>query len=87
MKSSKIQRLTTDFETITMKKYESFNTFHSKLKDIGNSLYNFRENISKFRVVKKIIRSLPNRFLPKITAIEKSKNLDSLTENELIGSL
>ena len=54
--------------------------FHSKLKDIVNFLYNLGKNISESRVVKKILRSLPDKFLPKITAIEESKDLDSLTE-------
>ena len=36
---------------------------------------------------KKSYGLLLDRFLPKITDIEESKNLDSLTENELIGSL
>ena len=87
MKSSKIQRLMTDFKTITMKEDESFDTFHSKLKDIVNSLYNLSEIIFESRAVNKILQSLPDRFLLKIIAIEESKDLDSLIENELIGSL
>ena len=30
---------------------------------------------------------MPEKFVPKITAIEESKDLNSLTENELLGSL
>ena len=40
-----------EFETITMKEDESFNTFHSKLKDIVNSLYNLGDIISESCVV------------------------------------
>ena len=87
MKSSKIQRLVTDFETITMKEDESFDTFHSKLKDIVDSLYNLGKIISESRIVKKILWSLSDRFLQKTSVIEESKYLDSLTENELIDSL
>ena len=76
-----------EFETITMKENESFDTSHSKFKDIVNSLYNLSEIFSKSRVVKKVLQSLPDRFLLKITAIEESKDLDSLTENELISFL
>lgn len=70
-----------------MEEDESFNAFHSRLKDIVNYLHNLGEIISKSRVVKKIIRSLPDRCLPKVTTIEESKDLNSLTKNELIGSL
>ena len=81
VKSFKIQRCMINFETIMMKEDESFDIFHSKLKDIVNSLYNFGKIIFESRVVNKIIFSSPNRFILKITAIEESKDLDSLTEN------
>ena len=69
-----------------MKEDELFDTFHSKLKDIVNFLYNLGEIIYKSRVVKKILRYLPDRFLLKIIAIEENKDFDSLTENKMIGS-
>ena len=71
VKSSKIQRLMTDFETITMKEDESFDTFHSMFKDIVNSLCNLGEIIFESRVVKKILWSLPDRFLPKLLPLKK----------------
>ena len=33
------------------------------------------------------MRSLPNRFQPKFTAIEESKNIDLLKVEELVGNL
>ena len=87
VKTLKIQRLVIYFETIKMEEDETFNIFHSRLKDIVNSLYDLGEIILESRVVKKILRSLPDMFLPKITTIEESKDLNSLTENELIGPL
>lgn len=71
----------TEFKIITIKEDESFDTFHNKIKDIVNSLYNIGKIISKFRVLKKILRFLPSRFLTKITDIEESKDLNFLTEN------
>ncbi|VVA28498.1 PREDICTED: zf-CCHC domain-containing, partial [Prunus dulcis] len=38
-------------------------------------------------VVKKILRSLPQRFQPKITAIEEIRDLNTLKVQELIGSI
>ncbi|KAM7519319.1 hypothetical protein LguiB_018281 [Lonicera macranthoides] len=72
---------------IKMKDNETITEFHTRLKDIVNSLYNLNEIIPEHRVVKKILRSLPERFIPKITAIEGSKDLNALKENELLGSL
>ena len=45
VKNSKIQRLTTEFETIRMSDKETFDDFHEKLKDIVNNLYNLGEVI------------------------------------------
>ena len=49
---------------------ETFEQFHGMLKDIANSLYNLGEAQSKTGIVKKILRSFPEKFIPKITAIE-----------------
>lgn len=87
VKNSKIQRLTSDFELIRMKENETITEFHSRLKDIVNSLYNLDEVIPEYHVVKKILRSLPECFIHKITVIEESKDLNTLKENELLGSL
>lgn len=87
VKNSKIQRITSDFGTIRMKENETFTEFHSRLKKHSNSLYNLDEIILEHHVVKKILRSLPKWFIPKITAIKESKDLNSLKENELLGSL
>ena len=39
------------------------------------------------KVVRKILRSLPESFHAKVTAIEESKDLDEIKVQELIGSL
>jgi hypothetical protein len=37
--------------------------------------------------VKKILRSLPAKWTPKVTAFQKAKNLDEVTSESLISSL
>lgn len=39
------------------------------------------------KMVRKIMRSLPKRFRPKVIAIERSKDLDYMKVEELVGSL
>ena len=87
VKNSKLQRLTTSFEEIRMDEDKSFDKFYAKLKDIVNSTINLREQILKPKIVRKILRSLPERFHAKITVIEESKGLDSIPLTELIGNL
>ena len=69
----KLQRLTTSFEEIKMKEDESFDEFYAKLKDIVNSAFNLRETIPEPKIVRKVLRSLPERFHTKITMIEEDR--------------
>ena len=68
---SKFQRFTTSFEEIKMEEDESFDEFYAKLKDIVNSAFNLGKTILKPKIVRKVLKSLPERFHAKITAIEE----------------
>ena len=71
VKDSKFQRLTTSFEKIKMEEDKPFDDFYAKLKDIVNSAFNLRETIPKPKIVRKVLRSLPERFHAKITTIKE----------------
>ena len=87
VKDLKLQRLTTSFVKIKMEKDESFNEFYAKLKDIVNSTFNLRNTIPESKIVRKMLRSLPERFHAKITTIEESKEIDKILLTELVGNL
>ena len=63
-----------------------FDEFYAKLKDIVNSAFNLGKKISEPKNVRKILRSLPEQFHAKITAIEKSKDIDTIPLTVLIGN-
>ena len=44
------------------------------------------EKTEDSKIARKILRSLPESFRAKVTAIEESKNLDDIKVQELIGS-
>ena len=87
VKDLKLQRLTTSFEEIKMEEDESFDEFYAKFKDIVNSAFNLGEIIPELKIVRKVLRSLPERFHAKITAIEESKDIDKIPLTELVGNL
>ena len=87
IKDSKFQRLTTSFEKIKMEEDELFDEFYANLKNIVNSTFNLGETIPKPKIVRKVLRSLPERFHAKITAIEKSKDIDKIPMTKLVGNL
>ena len=70
-----------------MEEDESFNEFYAKLKDIMNSAFNLGETILEPKIVRKVLRSLPERFQAKITVIEESKDIDKIPLTELVGNL
>ena len=70
VKDSKLQRLTTSFKEIKMEEDESFDEFYAKLKDIVNLAFNLEETIPEPNVMRKVLKSMPERFHAKITAIE-----------------
>ena len=61
-----------------MEEDESFNEFHAKLKDIVNLAFNLGETIPKLKIVRKVLRSLLERFHAKITKVEESKDIDKI---------
>ena len=70
-----------------MEEDESFNEFYTKLKDIVNLAFNLGEIILEPKIVRMVLRSLPERFHAKITAIEESKDVDKIPLTELVGNL
>ena len=78
IKDSKFQRLTTSFEEIKMEEDESFDEFYTKLKNIVNLAFN---------LIRKVLRSLPERFHAKIMAKKESTDIDKIPLTELVGNL
>ena len=70
-----------------MEEDESFDEFYAKFKDIVNLAFNLGETIPEPKIVRKVLRSLPERFHAKITAIKESKNIDKILLIELVGNL
>ena len=52
-----------------------------------NSTFNLGETISEPKIVRKVLKSLPERFHAKITTIEDSKDIDKIPLTELVGNL
>ena len=65
---------------------ELFNSFYGRLNEIVIAKLNLGEKIEDAKVVRKVLRSLPESFQAKVTAIEESKDLDEIKIQELVGS-
>ena len=78
VKTVKFQRLTSSFEEMRMEEDETFDEFYAKLKNIVNFAFNLGEFITESKIVRKILRSLPERFHAKIAAFEEVKDIDQI---------
>lgn len=70
-----------------MKNDETFSEFYIELSDSVNSCFNLGQRILNFKVVRKILRYVLDRFRPKVIVIEESKDMNLMRVDELVGSL
>ena len=65
----------------------SLSYFYPKLCDSANELFTLGEKIFETTLIRKIMRSFPNKFNSKVIAIEEARDLDSMKVENLIRSL
>src|ERR1044072_8731736 len=87
VRMSRLQMLTTQFESLKMSEEQTVSEFHMQIRDIANTSFALGEKMTNEKLVRKILRSLPKRFAMKVTAIEEAQDISQLQVDELIGSL
>ncbi|XP_031111872.1 uncharacterized protein LOC116015845 [Ipomoea triloba] len=87
VKQSKLQMVQTQFENLKMEEEEDITQFNGRILEIAGEAYNLGEPIPENRLVKKVLRSLPERFMMKVTAIQESKDLNTCKLSDLMGNL
>ena len=70
-----------------MEPTESITNMFTRFTDIINNLKSLDENYINGKLVRKILRSLLTNWEAKMTVIQKTKDLNKLALEELIGSL
>jgi hypothetical protein len=75
VKFAKLQMLISNFEEIKMLDDETFGEFYTRINNLRSSMVSLRKRVSDVKLIKKILRSLPERFRIKVTTIEESKGL------------
>ncbi|GKB31879.1 retrovirus-related pol polyprotein from transposon TNT 1-94 [Tanacetum coccineum] len=87
VKANKIDLLVQQYEQFMIPEEESIDNAFAKFNTIITSLKALDESFSSKNCVRKFLRALHPKWRAKVTAIEESKNLTTLSLDELIGNL
>ncbi|GJX80722.1 putative ribonuclease H-like domain-containing protein [Tanacetum coccineum] len=87
VKDNKIDLLVQQYEQFTVPEEESINNAFARFNTIITSLKALDEGFSSKNYVRKFLRALHPKWRAKVTAIEESKDLTSLSLDELIRNL
>ena len=84
---AKALMLVHQYELFKMKDDESIEQMYSRFQTLVSELQILKKSYVASDHVSKILRSLPARWRPKVTAIEEAKDLNTLSVEDLVSSL
>ena len=87
VQEAKATLLIQQYELFRMKEDENIESMFSRFKVLVAGLKVLKRSYTTSDHVKKILRSLPAKWRPKVTAIQEAKDLDTLSLEVLISSL
>jgi hypothetical protein len=87
VKDAKLQTYRVQFEQLKMKEDETVGKFFLRVEELVNAMKELGEKIEEPFLVQKILRSLPDRFNPKVSAIEELNDLKTFEFDQLLGTL
>jgi hypothetical protein len=78
VKAAKLQTYRGQFEQLKMKEDETIAAYFLRVDETMNEIIGLGEEIEESVIVQKVLRSLPMRFNPKISALEGRSDLNSI---------
>jgi hypothetical protein len=87
LKDDKLQTYRVQFEQLKMKEDETVGKYFLRVEELVNAMKALGEKIEEPSLVQKILRSLPDRFNPKVSTIEELNDLKTLEFDQLLGTL
>jgi hypothetical protein len=87
VKDAKLQTYRIQFEQLKMKEDETVGKYFLRVEEMVNEMNALGETIGEPSLVQKILRSLPDRFNPKVSAIEELNDLKTLQFDQILETL
>ncbi|OMO65433.1 Reverse transcriptase, RNA-dependent DNA polymerase [Corchorus capsularis] len=83
----KLQALRRDLENMKMKENETLKEFSSRFLELVNQMKAYGEELLDKKIVSRILNILLQKFDPIVAVIENTKDVESLSGQDLMGSL
>lgn len=87
VQKAKVQTLKTELEMLRMRDTEQLDEFCMKLYGIVTNIRVLGEKVEEAYVVKKLLRSVPSKYLQIASTIEQFGDLEQMTVEEIVGRL
>jgi hypothetical protein len=87
VKDAKLQTYRVQFKKLQMKEDETIGKYFLRVEELVNAMKALGEKIEEPSLVQKILRSLPDRFNPKVSAIEELNDINNFSFDQLLGML
>jgi hypothetical protein len=87
VKAAKLQTYRLKFEQLKMNEDETISKYFLRVEELVNSMKGLGETFDDSLLVQKILRSLPDKFNPKVSAIEELNDLKTLSIDQLLRTL
>nr|GEV11231.1 zinc finger, CCHC-type [Tanacetum cinerariifolium] len=87
IQQARLQTLKSDFEMLHMKEDETIDTFTTKLTTIVNKAASLGHTMEDGTLVRKLLNTVPDRYLQIVALIEQYSDLSEMTLEEAIGRL
>jgi hypothetical protein len=87
VKGAKLQTYSLKFEQLRMNEDETISKYFLRVEELVNAMKGLGETFDDSLLIQKILRSLPDKFNPKVSAIEELNDLKTLSIDQLLGTL
>lgn len=87
VKTTKVQTLKAEFEMLNMSESKTVNDFSAKIGNIVSNIRALGETIEEYYIVKKVLCTVPSKFLQLASPIEQLSDVNTMTFEEVVGRL
>ncbi|XP_076894306.1 uncharacterized protein LOC143546537 [Bidens hawaiensis] len=87
VQKARLQTLRSELKKLKMKENETVSDFSGKLGSIRSKFKSFGSNLKDKIIVRKLLNSLPKKFLPIVASIEQYLEIDKMPFEEVVGRI